>query len=103
MEPKPIRLIFSFNRAVMQFVVLNKEIFYTDKIWKGWVRVVPMDQKVIMQIKMSRNKLPKELIQMFTLSKQEMEEYNNAKTDEELAEIVIKDAKKKGCKYEKRA
>lgn len=99
---EPIRLVFTFNRQVLKFVVLNREIFYSDKVWSNWIRVVPMDQKVINQIRMSRNKIPKELISMFTLSKAEMEEYDNAKDDEALAKIVINDCKKKGVKFEKR-
>lgn len=96
-----IKLIFSFNREVMQFILLNKEIYYTDRVWKNWIRVVPKDQNLVKRITMSRNKIPKQLLTMFTLTQKEKEEYESAKDDAELAQIVIRDARNKGCKFEK--
>lgn len=97
-----IRLVFSFNREVLQFVVLKGEIFYTDRVWKNWLRIIPKDPKMKRMILMSRNKFPKHVISMFNLSEKELEEYKNAKDDEELSEIIIRDAKGKGCKFEGR-
>ena len=99
---KPIRLIFTFNRQVLQFIVLNRDVFYADRVWKNWVRIVPKDERVIRKIKLSRNKIPIAIVNMFNLSKEELEEYNAARDDEHLAEIIINDARKKGCKYEGR-
>lgn len=47
---------------------------------------------------MSRGRLPHFLLKMFKLTDKEQEEYDDAKCDEDLAQIIIKDAKKKGCK-----
>ena len=98
---KATRLMFSFNRELMSFIILNKVVFYCDKVWSNWIQIVPKDERVTKQILMSRNKIPKHLIKMFDLSPSEMEEYKTAKDDEAIAEIVIKDAQKKGCKLEK--
>ena len=100
MNTMAIRLVFSFNREVLQFVVLDKEIFYSDRVWKNWVRIIPKDPSIKRKLIMSRNKFPKHIISMFDLSKKELEEYKNAKDDEELVEIIIKDACKRGCKFE---
>ena len=47
---------------------------------------------------MSRGKFPNFLIKMFELSEKEKGEYDNAKDDEELSLIIIRDGNKKGCK-----
>jgi hypothetical protein len=86
----------------MQFVVKDREIFYCDRVWSNWIRVIPKDDTLIKKIKLSRNKLPEQLIKMFSLSKKDIEEYNKAKTEEDLAELIINDARSKGCKFEKR-
>lgn len=95
------RLVFTFNRETLQFVVLKKEIFYTDKVWKNWVRILPKDEKLIRKMAMSRNRIPPALVKLFTFSKKEIEEYSQAKDEAELVEIVVRDAKLKGCKLEK--
>ena len=51
-----------------------------------------------LKVIMSRGKFPHFLIEMFTLTVKDKEEYEAAKTDDDLAEIIIKDAKGKGCK-----
>lgn len=102
METNHIKLVFSFNREIMQFIILNKEIYYTDRVWQNWIRILPKDPALVRKLIMSRNRLPKHIINMFNLTWREVEEYNRAKDDEELAEIVINDAKKKGCKFERR-
>ena len=47
---------------------------------------------------MSRNKIPNSLLNIFNISEKDMEEYNSCNTDEELAEIIIKDCKSKGLR-----
>lgn len=91
-----IRLVFNFQREVMRFKVEDRNIYYTDRKWSAWIRCIPKDEDFIKKILLSRNKIPKVLIQMFNLSKKDQEEYDNAKTDEELADIIIRDCKMKG-------
>ncbi len=91
-----IKLVFSINREVFRITINKKQIWYFDRKWKKQIRLVPKDEDFIRKIKMSRNSIPNSLISLFTLTKKEQEEYDNAKTDEELAKIVIKDCRMKG-------
>jgi len=93
-----IRVSFIYNREILNFAIQDKIIKYTDRKWSKWIQCIPKDKDFIMKVKMSRGKFPHFLLKMFELSRKEQEEYNNAKTDEELSEIIIKDAKGKGCK-----
>lgn len=93
-----IRLAFLINREVLNFAIQDKVIKYTDRKWGKWIQCVPKDPYFIMKIRMSRNRLPSFLINLFNLSDEEQAEYDAAKTDEEIAEIVKRDALKKGCK-----
>ena len=56
-----------------------------------------MDE-VILKVRNSRNKIPAYTIDLFAIPEDELEEYNQAKTDEELREIVLKDCKKNNYK-----
>jgi len=51
---------------------------------------------------MSRNQIPKYLANLFKFTEEEMKEYKNAKDEEELAKIIIRDALSKGCKLLKK-
>lgn len=97
---KLIRLVFTFNRETLRFIVIDKEIFYSDKIWKNWVRVVPKDARVIREILNSRNKIPAVIAKMFNLTKEEQKQYDNSDNEDEIADIIINDAKRNGCKLE---
>lgn len=60
---------------------------------------MPSDLKTVAkEIMASRNEIPISLFQVFKLTKEELAEFENAKDDNELKEIVLKDAKNKGCK-----
>lgn len=48
-------------------------------------------------IALSRNRIPAMLIEMFKFNEEEIKEYNDAKDEEALAQIIIRDAKSKGC------
>lgn len=48
---------------------------------------------------MSRNTIPAMLINMFRFTEEEIKEYNDAKDEEALAQIIIRDAKQKGCVF----
>jgi len=97
-----IHLSFTYNREVLTFLIKNKEIYYTDRKWKAWIRCLPPPEDFLQKIKLSRNKIPKNLAKLFKFTKEELEEYKNAKDEEELANIITKDAISKGCKSFKR-
>lgn len=93
----PISIALTSNREIIRFIIVEKNIFYTDRKLKNYLRCLPKPDNFISQIKMSRNKIPSFLIEMFKFSDEEMKEYETAKTEEELAQIVIRDARLKNC------
>lgn len=97
-----IKLTFTINREIFQVTIENREIWYRDRRWYKGIRCIPKDEDFIKKIKMSRNRLPSFLIDLFELNEKEQAEYDNAKTDEELADIVTIDARKKGGRLLKR-
>lgn len=91
-----IKLIFKTpTNAFMNFMIRQKEIFYTDRIWKSWIRCIPKDDKFELIVRNSRNKLPPQLVTMFNLTEQDKAEYEAAKNEFELADIIIRDCKLK--------
>jgi len=93
-----IQLSFAFNREVLNFLVKGREIFYTDRKWKAWLRCLPPPKNLMNQVKLTRNRVPIAIANLFSFSEEEMEEYEKATTERQLADIIIKDAKLKGCK-----
>jgi len=92
-----INLVFTINREVFRISIDDKTIWYSDRKWKKAIRLIPKDNNFILKIKLSRNAIPYSLIDFFDLTSEEQEEYSNCETDKELAEICIRDAKKKGA------
>ena len=92
-----IKLTFSYNRDLMKFIVKDREIFYTDARWGSWVRCVPQPENFMKVVALSRNRIPSYLLTIFKLTPEEQKEYELSTTEQELADIVIRDAKSKGC------
>jgi len=99
-----IRLVFTHNKEVIQFTVEKRVIQYWDRLWKESVQFMPKDREFVRKIMLSRNRLPHMIVQWIQTanSGKNLEEYNNCKTDEELVEIVKRDAMLKGLKFQKR-
>lgn len=93
-----IRLIFIANREMINFLIIDKNVYYSDRKWAAWIRCLPRPDNFIQKIKESRNKFPNFLINLFNYSKEEQEQYNNAKDENSIAEIIINDARIKGCR-----
>ena len=95
-----IRLVFTIQRETFYLEIVGKEIFYGDRIWKNKLRLVPKDETIAHKIRMGRNKYPhlnmKTFNEFFALTEEEIKEYEGAKDDEELADICIRDVRKKG-------
>ena len=94
-----IKLIFTYNRELMSFIIKDREIFYSDRKFspKSWVRCIPPPENFMKLVASSRNRIPAYLINMFKYTDEEIKEYEAAKTEQELADIIIRDAKGKGC------
>lgn len=101
-----IKLVFTIQKEAFYIEITNKEIFYGDRIWKNKLRVIPPDEDVRMKIIKGRNKYGnltlQQFEQFFDLNEEEKKEYDNAKNDEELATICIRDVRKKGGILRKR-
>ncbi len=91
-------LSFKHQNEVFSILVKGetKEIYYSDRKLKAPTRLVPVDIKIKRQILFSRNKIPNYILDMYDLTPEEQKEYESAKTEEELVEICIRDAKSQG-------
>ena len=96
-----IHLSFAHNREILNFLIKNKEIYYTDRKWRAWIRCLPPPKDFINKIKMSRNHIPEHLANLFNFTEEELKEYEEAKDEKELAKIIVKDALSKGCRLVK--
>jgi len=97
-----IRLVFTINKEVFKIEVSNREISYMDRKFNKLIRLIPKDEEFWMKIVKSRNKIPPYFMELFNLTKEEQEEYDNAKDDFELSEICIRDCRRKGAVLQKR-
>ncbi len=93
-----IQLVFAYNREILNFLVKDKEIFYTDRKWRAWIRCLPPPKDLMKQIALSRNKIPSFVATIFDFSEEEIKQYDKAQTERELADIISNDAKLKGCR-----
>jgi hypothetical protein len=96
-----IRLIFTIQRETFTIDIVDKSIFWTDRKTKR-VRLIPRDENINRMVTMSRNKIPPQIVDWFNLNEEEKKEYDNAKDDNELADICVRDTKKKGAILQKR-
>lgn len=98
-----IKLMFERNSQFFVIIIDNKKIFYWDKLQKSlWgkpLQYLPPDPNVIKQIDMSRNRIPQYFKEMLVIPKDELKEFENAKDDRELMELVLRDCKKNGCRF----
>lgn len=85
----------------MNFIIKDMEIFYSDRRWGSWIRCMPPPENFIKVVSQSRNRIPMTLINMFKFTDEEVKEWKEAKDEQALADIIIKDAKSKGCIFVK--
>ena len=97
-----IKLTFELNKEIMRFRIDWKSIYYSDRLWQNELRCVPRDENFIAKIRNSRNKYSAKLIDAFSLNQAQQAEYDSAKNEEEIANIIIRDMTKKGGKLIKR-
>jgi len=99
-----IKLVFTKVRETFTIEIENKIIVYRDRKFPNGFQFMPKDPNFRRIVLFSRNKLPKEIIEWIeeANSGKNLEEYQSAKNDEELAPIIIRDAKLKGCVFQGR-
>lgn len=97
-----IILMFEKNGQYFNITIENKKILYWDKLqgklWGGPLQYLPPDPSNPTKIMLSRNKIPTYFKDLLKITEEEMKEFENAKDDNELKEIVLRDTKKNGCK-----
>ena len=89
-----IKLLFKIQNELFTILVDGKEVYYSDRKLKNKTRLIPKDPKIERQIILSRNKIPRHIIDMFELTDEEKAEYDSCTNELELSKICIKDAKK---------
>jgi len=93
-----IKLQFSYNKEMMFFLVKVKEVYYTDRKWNAWIRCLPPPKDFLLTIQKSRNKIPAHLAELFEYTNEELEQYAKAGTENQIADIIVKDARGKGLR-----
>lgn len=93
---KMIKLMFKKENKFIAFVLENRVVYtIIERIVLPYFPLNLME--VEKKIMMSRNKIPRNMIYLYQLPKVDIDEFNNAKTDEEFTEIIKRDAKKQGA------
>jgi len=93
-----IKIAFIVNRETFRIEIKDKTIWYSDRKWDKSIRLIPKDEQFMKKILLSRNKIPMVIKEMFDLTKKEIIEYEQAKTENDLAEICVKDCMLKGAR-----
>jgi len=101
-----IKQTWIVNREVYEVTINGKKLFYRDRKTVKPIQMIPKDKRVTKMILTSRNRIDKNLIKQFDLTKKEQEEYDEAvKTNKDiekrLAEICKKDCLKNGSILQK--
>jgi len=99
-----IKLIFTVGRETIGIEIENKIVMYEDRKFPKKIKFLPMDDNFEKIVIMSRNRIPKEMIELIrdANSGKNLKEYQEAKDDEALVEIIKRDAAIKGCVFQKR-
>jgi len=99
-----IKLVFTVGRETISIEIKDKIITYQDRRFTKGFQFMPIKGNVEMISIMSRNRIPKEIVELMKESNsgKNLEEYNSAKDDEDLVIIVKRDAALKGCVFQKR-
>lgn len=99
-----IRLLFTYEREIIIFEIDNKKIVYRDRKWEKGISFIPKDADFIKRVIFSRNALSHNLIKWISEanSGNSLAEWQACKNDDEVADIVIRDARSRGCLLKKR-
>jgi len=101
---KTIKLIFSINRETFFIEICNMQVVYKDRKISQSMMLVPKDPDSKKRVIMSRNRIPAYIIDFIEQanSGKNLDEYQAAKTNEDLVKIVMWDGKSREAKFEKR-
>ena len=95
------KLLFEKSKQFFIITIDAKTIKYWDKLegklWNGALQYLPPSPDTFRKIEQSRNRIPTHFKEMLMVSDKEFQEWKDAKDDNELKEIVIRDCKMHGC------
>lgn len=93
-----IKLVFTAQRKTIRFLVDGKRVVYYDDNWKDGLQIYPMDKLLVKKLTLSRKPSLSAMGLLIIDANQgrNLEEYNNCKTEAELAEYIRNDCKIKG-------
>jgi len=98
-----LRLVFTYDKEVLLFDVDNRTITYRDRKWPNGVRFIPKDETFLKKVLLSRNRISNSMISWMedANSGKSLEAFNACKDDNDIAEIVKRDARYRGCIFRK--
>jgi hypothetical protein len=98
-----LKLLFTYNHELIFFTIDNKKIKYFDRKWPIGINFIPKDQDFARKVIMSRNRIANEMIRWINdaNSGKNLEEWQSCKDDYEVAEVIKKESKLKGCVFRK--
>ena len=87
---------FTGNRKVIKFTIENKVITYFDDMWKKGIQLMPLDKVLIERLKNGKMNLRMMAALILDTNKGEnLKQYEQCKTDEDIATMIRKDCKEK--------
>lgn len=92
-----MKLMFEKERHFFLITIENRKVLYWDKKVSVHLQYLPPDPNIDMKIRMSRNKLNHNVKELLKISQDDLKDFENAKDDNEIKDLVIRDAKTKGC------
>lgn len=95
-----INLGFTINREIVTFRIEDRKITYFDRKWTEGVPFIPRDAEYIKKLLLHQRQFPfaQQIIAWIEESNsgKNEEEYKSCTTDEQIAELVRRDAMSKG-------
>ena len=95
-----INLVFLSNREVLKFEIKGRVVRYSDKNWKNWIQIYPLDRLFVKKLTLSRKPSLSSmgLLIIDANNGKNLEQYNDCKTEKDLAEMIRKDCQSKGIR-----
>lgn len=83
-------MIFTINRELISFIIIDRYIYYSDRKIKSFIRCLPKPEKLLDK--------QKNLAKIFEFTEEELAEYAKCESEGDIAKSIIRDANLKGCR-----
>jgi len=97
-----IQLVFTTNRKIIRFIIDNRKVIYFDDNWKEGIQILPSqtpEMRLMLRKMMIHRKQTIQAMAQLIIdanSGKNKEDYDNCKTDEDIADYIRKDCELKG-------